>query len=167
MKVLPYLQAFVVILTDAAKALANFFGFTLPVIDYSGLSEIGDIIGDIEDNAEEATKAAKKLKNALMGFDEINLLNLQTPAGAGIGGAGAGAGGGLIIDPSLYDYDFLGQVENKVNEIVDRIYSKIRPYINWIKDNFDHILDVTIAIGLALLAWKVSTALTSFFNTIG
>ena len=169
MKILPYLQAFVKLLTDAARALANFFGFTLPVIDYSNIGDIAPIsddIGDIGDSADEATGAVKKLRNALMGFDEINLLPQQSFSGVGGGSGIGGGGGGFEIDPSIYDYDFLGDIKNKVNEIADNIYQKVRPFVEWLKDNFHHILDVVIAIGAGLLAWKVTTAMMSLFSTL-
>lgn len=169
MKILPYIQAIVKVLTDAARALAAFFGFELPVIDYSGLDAIGGISDDldgIESGADGATGAAKKLKNILMGFDEINLLPKDTTTG-GIGsGGGGGVGGGFEIDPSIYDYDFLGDVQSKVNEIVDAIYAKVKPIVDFIKNNFDHIKDVVIAIGLGLLAWKIATGVLNFFNML-
>ncbi|WP_054777540.1 hypothetical protein [Lacticaseibacillus saniviri] len=41
----------------------------------AGLDDTADGAKKIADNADGATKKAKELKNALMGFDEINLLN--------------------------------------------------------------------------------------------
>jgi len=140
------------------------FGFELPIIDYSGLGELPPLLDDIEDGFGGATSAAKKFKNILMGFDEINILPKDT-GGGGIGsGGGIGGGGGLEIDPSIYDYDFLGNVSNKVNEIVDKIYKKVTPFINFIRDNFDHIKDVVVAIGLGLLAWKLTSGILSAFE---
>jgi phage-related protein len=166
MKILPYLQAFVRVLTDAARALAAVFGFELPIIDYSGLGELPPLLDDTEDGFEGATGAAKKFKNLLMGFDEINILPKDTGS-SGIGsGGGIGGGGGLEIDPSIYDYDFLGNVSNKVNEIVDKIYEKVTPFINFIRGNFDHIKDVVIAIGSGLLAWKLTSGILSAFELI-
>ena len=40
-QIVPYVQAFVQVLTEAAHWVANLFGFELPVIDYSGLDDIG------------------------------------------------------------------------------------------------------------------------------
>ena len=167
MKVLPYLQAFVRVLTDAARALAAMFGFELPKIDYSGLGELPPLLDETEDGFESATGAAKKLKNILMGFDEINILPKDTGAG-GIGsGGGIGGGGGFEIDPSIYDYDFLGDAQNKVNELVDRIYEKLQPVINFVRDNFDYVLLVAKTIGLTLLTWKIAKGVLDFFSNLG
>ena len=155
MKVLPYLQAFVRVLTDAARALASFFGFELPKIDYSGLEELPPLLDDTEDGFEDATSAAKKFKNLLMGFDEINILPKDTGSSGIVSGGGIGAGGGLDIDPSIYDYDFLGDISNKVNEIVDEIYRRVEPFVNFVRDNFDHIKDVVVAVGIGLLSWQI------------
>jgi tetratricopeptide (TPR) repeat protein len=158
MKILPYLQAFVVVLTDIARALANLLGFTLPIIDYSG---IGDNFGAIGDEADEANDSVSKLKNSLMGFDELNILSRSSGTG-GIGGIGSG----FEIDPSLYDYDFLGEMRNQVNDLVDAFYEKIQPVIQYIKDNFNHIKDVVIAIGIGMLGWKITKGIASVFDVL-
>jgi len=162
-KIVPYLQAVVKLLTDVARTLASFFGFELPVIDYSGLGELPPLLDETEDGFEDATNAAKKFKNLLMGFDEINILPKDT--GSSVIGEGAGiGGGGLEIDPSIYDYDFLGDVSNKVNEIVDEIYRRVEPFVNFVRENFDHIKDVVVAVGIGLLNWQIAKGVQSFFQ---
>ena len=89
-KVLPYIQALVKVLTDAVRALAALFGFELPLIDYSGLGDLPAITEDIEDGFDDATGAAKKLQNALAPFDELNILP-QLSSSSGTGAAGESA----------------------------------------------------------------------------
>lgn len=48
---LPYVQAFVMVLTEAAQLIANFLGFELPTIDYSGADFSG-----ISQGADTATR---------------------------------------------------------------------------------------------------------------
>lgn len=79
---IPYIQAFVMLIRDAANALAEFFGFEFPKIDYSDLDDAVSIVDDVSDSVsdtsnelEEATESAKKLKKQLMGFDELNILS--------------------------------------------------------------------------------------------
>ena len=64
-----------------------------------GADSLGDSIGDVGDGIGEATKAADKLKNTILGFDELNVLNdvadaLDDIAGNGGSGTGSGAGTG-------------------------------------------------------------------------
>lgn len=162
MKILPYLQAVVIVITDIARAIAQFLGFELPTIDYSGL---GDMLPDLDDlgaGLDSADSSAKKLRKTLMGFDELNILSKQS---AGKGGAGVGGGiGDLGIDFSLYDYDFLGGISHKANEIADEIRKKIEPLINFVRDNFDTISTVAKIIGTTLLAWKIAEGVLTFFN---
>lgn len=79
---IPYIQAFVMLVTDAANALAEFLGFEFPKIDYSDLDDAVSIVDDVADSVddasselEDATESAKKLKKQLMGFDELNILS--------------------------------------------------------------------------------------------
>ena len=110
MKVLPYLQAFVIVITDAIKALGVLVGFELPEIDYSGveyggIGDLGDDLEDIEDGAGGANSALQKLRSTILGIDELNLMADPTSGGAGggVGGViGGGVGSGLDFDPSEF-----------------------------------------------------------------
>lgn len=107
--VLPYLIAFVQVLTKVFNAISNFFGFELPEIDYGGGLSIG---GDLEDTADgfdavgdSASKAADKIKDYLAPFDEINVMPQPTDSSGGAGG-GSDSGGG-DFDIPLPEYDML------------------------------------------------------------
>lgn len=157
MKVLPYIQALVKVLTDAARALAALFGFELPLIDYSGLGAMAPDLEDIEDGFDNATGAAKKLQNALAPFDELNILPQPSSGTGAAGGAAGGVGGDLGFDFSEYDYDFLGDnIQNKVNEIAEQL-----------KEPFESILKTVGLIGLGIASWRVSKALYSLFTGEG
>ena len=100
--VLPYAIALAKVIRLLASAIASFFGFELPEVDYSGISAGSAAVGDLADNAGnaasglgDAAKAAKKLKNATLGIDELNILspNDSSSAGGGAGGGGVGGGG--------------------------------------------------------------------------
>ena len=130
--VIPYAIALVKVVRMLADSIASLFGFTLPEVDYSGVSAGATAVGDLANNAEDASdglskagKAAKKLKNALLGIDELNILSKDdSSSGSGSGGGdglSAGIGGGdLGID--LPTYDFLGDaITSKVDEIVQMI----------------------------------------------
>ena len=131
--VLPYAIALAKVLRMVADAIASFFGFKLPKIDYSSLSNGASAVGDLAGNANDASdglgkasKAAKKLKNNLLGIDELNIISPDNDDSSGSGsGAGAGlGGGGLGIE--LPSYDFLGDlVSSKVDDIVGMIKDAI------------------------------------------
>lgn len=126
--VIPWVQAFVSVLTDAVRAIAAFFNVELPEIDYSGMDSIGTSAGVATDEIEDTTgalgdaaAAAKKLKDYTLGFDELNILNPDTgTASGGIGGSGGASGGsyGGDLDLPIESYDFLGDLDTKVKSLI-------------------------------------------------
>ena len=140
-KLIPYVQAFVEVITDAARAIAAFFGFELPTIDYSGLELGSDVVDDIDDGLNDATDSAKKLNAQLMGFDELNVLKSNS---GDVTGSSIGSSNDLGIP--LPEYDFLDEVSDKVSKI---------------KESMELILPVVTAIGTAFLAWKIKNALAN------
>lgn len=122
---IPYVQVMVQMITNAATALANFFGFELPEIDYSGLDTGGFAGGfeDAEDSLDGVSGKIKKIKKQLMGFDELNIINdPKSDSGSGSGGA-SGGGAGLDLKPLEYDFlkglktDKLDEIKKKFKEI--------------------------------------------------
>ena len=121
-KVLPYVNAVVMVINELLKMLGKLFGFS--VSGFSGVN-IASAIGadDAEADLGGATAAAKELKKQLMGFDEIHNIELPDASSGGGGGGGGGVGG---IDQRLLDamkgYDnLMDKVKNKATEIRDKI----------------------------------------------
>lgn len=114
-KLIPYLMAAAQMAREAAESMALFFGFTLPEVDYSGVSTS---VGDISTEIEDADSNAKKLKKTLMGFDEINRLN-----GATESASSSDAVGGAGFDMDLLEYDFLG---GRLNRDLDEVTEKLK-----------------------------------------
>lgn len=114
-QVLPYVQAFVRLVTDAARELAEFFGFELPKIDYSSLELGADVIDGIGDDLEDTTDKAKELKKQLMGFDELNILKNPDKDDS----KNKEVSYDLGID--LPEYDFLGGLDTKTQEATQKI----------------------------------------------
>lgn len=124
---IPYVQAMVSIITDAANALANFFGFELPTIDYSGL-DTGGFAGDLEsaeDSVSGTADTLKKIKKQLMGFDELNIINNpETDSGSG---GSSDVGGGDLNGMKPIEYDFLaGLKTDKLDEIKEKMEDILR-----------------------------------------
>ena len=92
-KVLPYLNAILMVLTEIINLVAGIFGFNIEDFDY-GVAEVADSVLELEEGLDGASESAKKLKSGLRGFDKLNVIT--TPSS---GASGVGAGGG--IDPSI------------------------------------------------------------------
>lgn len=163
--VLPYAIALAKVIRMIANSIASLFGFKLPEVDYSGISAGATAVGDLADNAGDASdglgkagKAAKKLQNALLGIDELNVLSKDDSSSGSGSGSGAGIGGGdLGID--LPTYDFLSDaITSKVDEIVQMIKDamwEITAVISGFLLAIGTILVVTganIPLGLGLMA---------------
>lgn len=130
-KVIPVFSAIAQVIGMAAKAIASFFGFTLPDISASVGKDFDIAVGgaeDLEDAIGGAGGAAKDAKNEikglLAGWDEINIIQQQNDtAGSGGGGGGGGSIGdiGDLIDIGQYGYDFLKGIQNNVDELIAKI----------------------------------------------
>ena len=102
-KVLPYLQVFTELLTDAVQRLAQLMGFTLPKIDYSGMQ---DGLSGVGDDADDTTNSLKKLKNAVLGIDELNVLDKQNTTS-----------GSNDLGLDMPEYDFLAGLNQRTDEL--------------------------------------------------
>lgn len=119
-KILPYLNAILMVLTEIINLVASLFGFNIEDFDY-GVSGMSDAFLDMQDSIDGASESAKKLKSGLRGFDKLNVIT--TPSK---GGAGGGAG----IDPKIQEafnkaFDkynsMLENVRMKANDIRDKM----------------------------------------------
>lgn len=155
--ILPYAIAVVQVIREVAEAIAELFGFTLTEVDYSGLDNMGSSAGDAADGFNDATAAAKKLKNATAGFDELNIISQDTDAGLGDVNAGAG------FDFELPTYDFLGDA---VNAQVAAIREQLQPALDWVLDHLEEILSTAKLIGIAFLSWKIGSGISTGIQAI-
>lgn len=160
--VLPVAIAVVKVIRILAASIASLFGFSLPEVDYSGIvSDVSAGVGDLSDNLGSAGGNAKKLKNALMGFDEINALP-DSSSGGGGGGSGGGIGGSAW-DWDLPTYDFIGDA---ISSQIDAIYQKMEPFLTFVQEHLDVILALAIAVGTELLMWKIAKSLVPDIGSI-
>ncbi len=157
--ILPYAIALAKVVRYLADCIASLFGFKLA--DFTGsMGDTSVAVGGLADSADEATKglndatkAAKKLKNATVGIDELNIISPDSKSSSG-NGSGSGSGGGLGID--LPTYDFLdGLVESNVNKIFEEM-----------KKHLKEIGELVATIGAALLAWKIAKSVMDFFKML-
>jgi len=155
--VLPYAIAFMRVLKIVAQSIAELFGFELPEMDYSGLQHIASEAEDSANAITDVTDAVKDLKNATLGFDELNIISPQTSAAKD-----AGLGGGWS-DFELPGYNFLADA---VSSRVDEIMKGWAPKIAWLKENLDTIGEIVAGIGAGFAAWKIGKGISSFFSTV-
>lgn len=152
--ILPYAIAVVQVIREIANALANLAGFKLTEVDYSGVNSAAVGAGSLADNLDDATGAAKKLKQYTAGFDELNVFAPNTGSGSG---AGAGGAGGFNFD--LPTYDFLGDaVQTRIGEIkkmIEDTLAEITTIVSGFMLAVGAILVVTgvnIPLGVGLMA---------------
>lgn len=158
MKVIPYVTAFVQVLTDATRAIAGFFGVELQEIDWSnstsGLGGIADSAADAAGALGDAGKEAKKLQDYTMGFDELNIIDPNKGSSSGSGGSGGsggvGTGGSLGLDlDTLWD---------------NSVFAKAQQDIGKLKEKLKDILDVAGDIAIVIGSWMVAGKLLQFWE---
>ena len=143
-KVIPWFQALVQIIKEAAQSLANALGYELPDIDYSGISVDAGSFEDASDSLGEAADNAKELKKSLLGIDELNVMtDNSSSAAAGMGGGYASDFG---LDLSQYDYDFLSNIK--------------MPDLEPFKQKLNDIFRIAGLIGTAITGWKIGSFIT-------
>lgn len=98
---------------------------------------------DYAASLDNTANAAKKAKGALQGFDELNVINSNDSGSSGDGSGGSGGG---------VDYEEVPLTE------------KDFAWIEKIKKIFESILPVVVAIGAALLAWKIASFLSDLMK---
>lgn len=140
-QIIPWVQAFVEVITEAIQALAVLFGFELPTIDYSGLDGVSVGASEAEDAIGGVTDAAKKMKRELLGIDELTILEPNAASGSGVGVGGSGGDLGL----ELPEYNFLNGLTSQTNELKSVLEDILYNYV--------------IPIGTAFAAWKIATGL--------
>lgn len=178
--VLPYINAFVMVIKELIKMLAIFTGY---VGDDTNLSDVFESVEDstsgISSNLGNASKKAKELKKTLMSFDVLNVINTPTESKGSSGGGEVGT-----IDPkilgALKDYDsIMENVRMKATDIRDKImdwlgYTKIidplTGEVSWkLREgyqNIEKIRDLLLAIGGTILAVKIYKAIKLIGNAL-
>lgn len=156
MKIIPYIQAFVKVITDAVRAIATLFGFKLPKIDYSGLEGLKAGAEAATNAIGDTTAAVKKLKSVTTGFDELNIIPQDDGSGGG-SGSGVRVGGvgkdDLGLEIKAYE-GFLSDMQNKINELAEKL-----------RKPFEKTLKLAVMIGVVIASWKIASGVYTLFTT--
>ena len=160
--VIPWISAFVELITEGVIALGAMFGIKFQEIswDTKGMSQTADSVAQTAKGAnttanalDDAAKSAKAMKDYTMGFDELNVIDPSTAAGSGGAGdaAGGGAGGvgggsGLGLDlETLWDEAVFASASKQIDELK----AKIKEYVNEHKIMLSIVGSVTGFLALA------------------
>lgn len=155
--VLPWVTAFVNILSDAASLIAGLLGYDPP-----DLSKMATGSVETAEGLQNAASAAKALKSATMGFDELNILSPNSGAAAGAGGAGVGNDLEQIVPKDLWDDAVLANANNKVKELEE----SIRSFFRTLSEN-ETLKQVIMLLGSFAAAWAFYPTVMSAASAIG
>ena len=168
-QILPYANAFVMVVKEVAEAIAIMLGIELT--DYnSGIASTEDSYIDLEESIDNATSSAKELKRQILGFDQIHNINENKDNGNGnvVGG----------IDQRLLDaikgYDNgMDRVRMKATEIRDRIMEwlgftktidKVTGAVNFkLKDGYSNLKLIGGIVGV-LVGMKLLNGITGIIT---
>ncbi len=168
-KVIPILQAIVIVVTKVINAISILLtgkglkqwdksAFNVATNYGSAASAANDAAGAADKNAKATKKAAdnaKKMKQYMMGWDELNVIDTSADKAAEGGGGGGGAGGaggggglggsdlGLDLD-SLWTEDMLKSLDKQAQDLADTIW---------------RMLPLVAGVGTAFGAWKIGHGL--------
>ncbi|MCF0149147.1 MAG: hypothetical protein HUJ77_12220 [Clostridium sp.] len=124
-------------------------------------------VADLGDSLEDAGKKAKKAKNLLAGFDELNILSQNTDDSDT--GSSSGIGD---IDTSLLDLDKGGfldsvvEVNEKIQEFVDKMKGYFKNLKNFIIEHKDAIISALAGIATAFASYFILTNWSSIVGAI-
>ena len=172
-KLLPYLTAVAIVIQRIASFIAGLFGYELPKLQEAFVFDYDDgIIGDWDeeqDNIDKTGKKLKKLKNALMGFDEINILPDQSDTSSGTSGMGAGASFDLSNEILKLNEEYqkmIDEVLANTTHIAEEIANNVINALLKIKEASEPTIESLKRLGQALEPLKtfVATGLSDFYN---
>lgn len=151
-KILPYLNAILMVLTEIINTVATLFGFNTD--DYDYFSGIADSVLDLEEGLDGASESAKKLKQGLRGFDKLNVITTPTSGSTGLATGGTGS-----VDPKIWEAfnDAFDKYNSKLENVqmkATKIRDTIMEWLGFTKEiddvtgdvsfKFDHITGGTV-----------------------
>lgn len=185
-KALPYINGLVIALQRLVTWAGNFVGIDLSGITSNiGNVDISGLLGtdEAEGGVNSVTNAVKKLKSTTLGIDELNINSSQEDSG----GATAGVGLGGIDSGKLNDAfnsiadeytkawnNAFEQMENRSQQIADKIAGLFRPFTDIILDDLNNIQWENISENLTDFSMAIAPyvenfgqGLLNFFEDVG
>ena len=139
-KILPVLNGITIAIKNLLVNIASFFGVQLDLSSFGqGYADMEDDIDGVTGSLEDATAAAKKLKTATLGIDELNINAPQEDSGT----SGGGVGGGIDLTDQIlkateeykkiWDAAFAG-MENKAQKFAQKVADFFKPLTESLRD---------------------------------
>lgn len=155
-KIMPYAQAFVDVLTEGVHLMADLFGVEIQEVDFSVSTGSAN---ELEGAISGATDAVKEFKRQTIGIDELNILKANAQNGSSAGGAFDN----LDID-SVWDESIFHNIQSNV----DAISAKMKAWLGLTEDitswndllntRLGEILKTVGLVGAGLALWKISSS---------
>lgn len=153
-KAMPYMQAFVELLTEGVEILATLFGVEIQAVDWSGYNSS---VGDAVETTDELGNSIKEAKRQLIGIDELNILNDQKSSSS------AGGVGFSDLDiESVWDESIFDSIQSNVDAITEKFKSwlgitgDIGSWSELFDTRLGTILKTVGYIGAALAVWTIA-----------
>lgn len=142
-RTMPIVNGVTIALKRLMSTIAGLFGIELDLSDFSkGYTDIETGVDDMGDSMDDATESAKKLKNQLLGIDELNVLSKQEDENTNISdGDEVDLSKDIIDATDSFNKAWNEAYKNmqvKSQELADRfsgMFSPITDVINSIVDN--------------------------------
>lgn len=163
--IIPYLNAFLMVITEIINWLATLVGYNEKEFDFFGGTN--ESVEQLTQNLNQAGSSANKLKSGLRSFDKLN--NITTPSASS-------SGGGLGVDEdilNLFNKTSKNYLKNMMNVemLATKIRDKIMAWLGFTKLTNDETKDVSfvfdhITSGTVLGALGVGGVIYSGINFI-
>ena len=157
-QVLPYIQAFTNVLSKLISKLAVLLGFKMPTWKNSDWNTISDTSGIVADNLDNAKNSAKKMKDYLMGFDELNVIKPDTGT-SGTDNNLVSSGLGDLMLEDVWTDTMLDSIDSKVKSIEEKFQGIVDKAYEW--------KDTLMVIGSILAGGAIVGVILSISKTIG
>ena len=163
--IIPYLNAFLMIITEIINWLATLVGYNEKEFDFFGGTN--ESVEQLTQNLNQAGSSANKLKSGLRSFDKLN--NITTPSASSSGG-GLGADEDILNLFNKTSKDYLKNMMN-VESLATKIRDKVMAWLGFTKLTNDETKDVSfvfdhITSGTVLGALGVGGVIYSGINFI-
>lgn len=183
-QILPYINAFTMVIKELIKAFALLVGYQMP--DSSRGENILDMMDDTASDfgttlGDGIDKATEKVKNLLAPFDKVNVLT--KPEDSSSSSSGSSALGGIdsrILD-AIEDYDVgLEKVSMKATQIRDRIMewfgftkqvNEETGEVTWqLKEGWSNLKAIGVILGSIAGIWagmKIASVIKTIIGLVG